>query len=200
MADFRGLEGVSNSLVRLLQGSYSSSDFGNDLLFQVYVSDSFMQPMSAGVSIFLYRVLVNGSHRVPPGRFSPDGSRLRPMLPVDAHYLLTIWARDASLQHRIAGWVMRTIEDTPVLPFGLLEAAAPGVFDPNETVEIMPADLPNEDLFRIWETLGQNRYQLSIPYLVRNLRLASRDSMTEGEPVQERVFPQATIIRPSPSK
>jgi hypothetical protein len=186
MADFRAIEGTTAALVRLLQASYTSEDFGHDLLFQAYVPESFRQPMAAGVSVFLYRVVVDGVHRMPPGRFDPAGRRTHPHLPLDLHYLLTFWARDASLEHRLAGWTLRTLEDTPLLPYGLLEAAAPGVFGPEETVQVVPAELSNEDLFRIWDVLGQSRYQLSVPVLARNVLIASRRPEAEGEPVQER--------------
>ena len=193
MADFRAIEGTTNALVRLLQASYTSEAFGHDLLFQAYVSESFQQPMAAGVSVFLYRLVVDGVHRMPPPRFDPSGARTHPQLPLDLHYLLTFWARDASLEHRLAGWTMRTIEDTPVLPHGLLEAAAPGVFEPDALVQVVPAELSNEDLFRIWDVLGQSRYQLSVPYLARNVLIESRRSMAEGEPVQERQTDWAVI-------
>ena len=193
MADYRAIEGTTHALVRLLQASYTSDDFGHDLQFEAYVTEGFDQPMAAGVSVFLYRVAIDGVHRTPAAPFAPDGTRLHPQLPVDLHYLLTFWARDASLQHRLAGWTMRVLEDTPVLPFGLLDAAAPGVFEPGETVPVVPAELSNEDLFRIWDTLGQNKYQLSVPYVVRNVVLASRRPVETGEPIQERQLDWAVV-------
>ncbi len=193
MADFRAIEGATTALVRLLQASYTSGDFGHDLLFQAYVPENFQQPMSAGVSVLLYRIVVDGVQRMPPPRFDPTGNQTHPRLPVDLHYLLTFWARDASLQHRIAGWTMRIIEDTPVLPHGFLEAAAPGVFAPDEHIQLIPAELPNEDLFRIWDVLGQSRYQLSVPYLARNVMIESQRPIVVGELVQERHSDWAVI-------
>lgn len=193
MADFRAIEGTSAALVRLLQASYVRDDFGHDLQFEAYVPDSFQQPMAAGVSVFLYRVVVSGVQRMPTPRPAPDGTRTHPQLPVDLLYLFTFWGREASLQHRVAGWAMRVLEDTPVLPHGLLQAVAPGVFDPDETVPLMPADLSNEDLFRIWDVLGESRYQLSVPYVARNVTIASRRPREEGAPVQERRFDAAVI-------
>lgn len=193
MADFRAIEGSTNALVRLLQVSYTADDFGHDLLFQAYVPASFEQPMTAGVSVFLYRIVVDGVHRMPAPRFGPTGARMHPQLPLDLHYLLTFWARDATLQHRIAGWTMRTLEDTPVLPQSLLEAAAPGVFGWDETIQVVPAELSNEDLFRIWDVLGQNKYQLSVPYLARNVVVASRRQRDEAGLVQERRMNMAVV-------
>lgn len=188
MADFRAIEAVGQSLLRLLRMSYSPDDFDNELQFRLYGPDDFAKPMSAGVSIFLYRILQNGTHRTPAGRRNGQGRRFYSSLPVDLYFLMTVWAKDVSLQYRIAGWLMRTLEDTPVLPYGLLDAAAPGVFRQGETVEVVLWEITNEDLFHLWESLAENEYQLSIPYMARNLFIESRQKMTEGEPVQERIY------------
>lgn len=198
MADYRGIEAVSNAIVHLLRVTYQSSDFGNELQFQVYVHENFTQPMSAGISVFLYRVVPNGMHRIPAGRTGPGGRRFETRLPLDLHYLLTVWARDASLEHRVMGWMMRTIEDTPILPFGLIESVSPGIFQPDEAVDLVLGELPNEDLFRIWDTLGQSNYHLSVPYVARNVRIESRRRLTEGEPVQERQLDWATYYLETP--
>ena len=42
--------------------------------------------------------------------------------------MLTAWAEDPSLQNTIAGWMMRTLEDTPTLPSTLLNAVWSEVF------------------------------------------------------------------------
>lgn len=191
MADFRAITAVTQAIIFALQSNYNPADFNNDLEFEVYVAGNFAKPMTAGVSLFLYRVLPNGVHRPPSGRLAPDGQRYRNMLPLDLHFLLTVWGTDATLQHTISGWMMRVLEDTPILPAGLLNAVAPDVFNGDETVEISLADLPTEDLFRIWETIVQNDYQLSVPYVARSIRIESTQILQSGQPVQERAFDYA---------
>lgn len=191
MADYRAIEGVTEALVQVLRLNYDPVFFdGHGLQVQPYVAQNFAQPMGAGVSFFLYRVTINGSHRIPGGRLAPDGRRYPTRLPLDLRYLLTVWAQDATLQHRVLGWAMRTLEDTPVLPYGFLESAAPGVFLPDETVEVVPDELPNEDFFRIWETLGQNvTYRLSVPYVARNVRIEAQEPLDlAGPAMQERLL------------
>ena len=197
MADFRAIEGVSRALVHLLRMSYRSDDFGNDLQFDVYTHENFRQPMAAGVSVFLYRVVVNGTHRIPAGRMESAGRRKATMLPLDLHYMMTVWAQDASLQHRIVGWMLRTFEDVSILPHGLLEAVAEGVFDSRETIELILGELSNEDLFRIWDTLGQSNYHLSIPYVARNVWIESINEETRGGLVEERQFDGASYKSPT---
>ena len=148
--------------------------------------------MDAGVSCFLYRIYVNGTQRTPRGRTRPDGQQSRTQLPLDLHFLLTAWAKDASLQHTIAGWMMRLLEDTPVLPAGLLNHRVSGVFHPDETVEVGLTELTTEELFRIWEVIVNNAYQISVPYVARNVRIESRLVLSTGQPIQERTFEMAT--------
>jgi hypothetical protein len=190
MADYRAIAAVCDAVRYLLQTNYKPEDFNNiELEFKVYVAKDFSQPMTAGASLFLYRVFYNSNHRTPGGRVGPDGQRYRTQLPVDLHFLLTAWGKDASLQHTIAGWMMRTLEDTPILPVSLLNAVAPNVFRPDETVEISLTELTTEDMLRLWDTLLQNNvYQLSVPYIARNVRIESAQSLTIGPVIQERAF------------
>jgi hypothetical protein len=162
----------------------------------VYVAKDFSQPIEAGVSVFLYRVYVNRVQRSSPGRLDPVGRRMRPQLPVDLHFLITAWAKDASLQHAITGWMMRVLEDTPILPAGLLNPKTPGVFHPDETAEVGVTDLTTEELFRIWEVIVNNAYQISIPYVVRGIKIESARPLAQLDPVQERAFDLGEIAEP----
>ncbi len=191
MANYRAFTVVCEAVIHLLQTNYKPEDFnGNELEFKVYLTKDFAQSMTAGVSLFLYRIFHNGTHRSPGGRIGPNGHRHRTQLPVDLHFLLTAWGKDASLQHTIAGWMMRILEDTPILPVGLLNAVAADVFRPDETVELILAELATEDMLHLWEMLAQqNMYQLSVPYIARNVRIESTQLTPQmGQPVQERVF------------
>jgi hypothetical protein len=53
---------------------------------------------------------------------------------------------------------------------------------------VMLADLSTEDLLHVWETLVQNTFQLSVPYVARNIRIESRLLQAAGQPVQQRTF------------
>jgi hypothetical protein len=189
MADFRAFAAVSEAVLALLRSNYQPEDFNNELDFRVFMARDFgSSGLQNGVSLFLYRVLPNGSYRSPAGRLDENGRRFRPQLAVDMHFILTAWGGSASLQHTVAGWMMRIMEDTPLLPAGLLNSIIPDVFQPEEAVEVMLADLSNEDLLHVWETLVQNTYQLSVPYVARNIRIESRLLQAAGQPVQQRTF------------
>lgn len=191
MATYQAITAVCQATIYLLQSNYEANmtgEFTSELEFSVYVPDNFASPMDAGVSLFLYRIIPNNAHRTPAGRIGPNGQRYQPQLPLDLHFLLTAWGRSASLQQSIAGWMMRVIEDTPIIPVGLLNRVMPGVFNSSETVELTLGDLSTDDLFHLWEILPQQRYQLSIPYIARNVRIESTELPGAGEPVQERTF------------
>lgn len=191
MATYQAITAVCQATIYLLQSNYEASmtgEFTNELEFDVYVPENFASPMDAGVSLFLYRIIPNHAHRTPAGRIGPNGQRYHPQLPLDLHFLLTAWGRSASLQQSIAGWMMRVIEDTPIIPVGLLNRVMPGVFNSSETVELTLGELTTDDLFHLWEILPQQRYQLSIPYVARNVRIESTELPGAGEPVQERTF------------
>ncbi|MEF8795507.1 MAG: DUF4255 domain-containing protein [Salinivenus sp.] len=190
MATFRAIETISTVLVDLLRASHEAADLEN-AQFEIYQSEDFRSQGGNGgkalVTLFLYRTKVNGSIRTPPGRRRPNGETQRTQLPLDLHYLITIWAGDPSTQHQLAGWIMRTLETTPILPKGVLNGVNSGVFRPDETVEIILNDLSDEELFRIWDLLGEP-YRLSIPYLVRNVRVESGETVSAEGVVERRIF------------
>jgi hypothetical protein len=187
VADYRAVATVTETVLQFLRSHYRPDDFDQELEFKVFTAKDFTKPLNAGVSLFLYRIFPNGVQRTPPGRTTPDGRRFPTLLPLDLHMLLTVWGREASLQHTVAGWMMRTLEDQPIFPASLLNATTPGVFRPNETVELSLTELTNEDLLRIWDTLVQNVYQLSVPYVARVIRMESSRPLHEaGGLVQDR--------------
>lgn len=187
MADVRAIMAVSQAVVSLLEGSYSPALFNTELEFQTFATSDFEdRSIQSGISLFLYRVFVNGAHRTPTGRLDALGRRQQTRLPLELHFFLTVWAGNAALQHAITGWMMRTIEDAPILPASLLNSVAAGSFRNDEFVGLNAGDLSNEDLLRIWDTLGA--YQLSVPYVARVVHVESTelDRSNEGEPVIER--------------
>ena len=188
MATTSAISATTESVIRLLRSSYNPADFNNATLnFQVYVANDFLNPMDEGVSLLLYRIYHDGTNRNPPGRLQPNGQRGKTKLPLELHFMLTAWAKQASLQHEIAGWMMRTLEDNPVLYPSLLNSYKPGVFHPEETIEIALAQLSVEDMFNIWDVIIHHVYQLSVPYVARVVELESSLTEAEGIGVQQRI-------------
>ena len=189
MATTQAIASTCEAVVRLLRSSYDPADFnGATLDFQVYVAEDFNRPMEEGVSLFLYRVYQNGNNRTPAGRVLPDGRRQATKLPLDLHFLLTAWAKKASLQHQIAGWMMRVMEDNSTLPASVLNAFQTNVFRPDEGVDVGLTELSVEDMFHVWEVMINHVYQLSVPYQARMIEIESSVTIGPlGAPVQERI-------------
>jgi hypothetical protein len=188
MAGFQAVHLVCEAVLDVLRDNVPAALADHEPDFQVYTASNFnQQPMSAGVSLFLYRITANPVMRTPAGRLNMNGQRTRSRLPLDLHFILTVWGQNASLQHALAGWLMRQLESAPVLPSALLNRRE-AMFRPDETVEVTLGDLDNENLFRLWETLAQNVYHLSVPYVARMVMLESDEVLDEGAPVQERQF------------
>ncbi|WP_421904932.1 DUF4255 domain-containing protein [Mameliella sp.] len=189
MADTRAIMAVGEAIANLLRAAYDPADFPTPLDLTTTTTEQIRNGApNAGVTLLIYRVTPSGIHRSPVGRTDTNGRQFRTQLPVDVHILMTVWGTEPTLQHAIAGWAMRTLEDTPLLPSGALNAAVGGSFRAEEAVELGLAELSNEDMFRIWEVLNLNIYQLSIPYVARTVRIESVEYLSErgGPPVQER--------------
>ncbi|MEZ4768523.1 MAG: Pvc16 family protein [Caldilineales bacterium] len=186
MATYRAISATCQAIVRLLQQSWRPELFDDaPLQFAVYSTQDFADPMDAGVSLFLYRANINGAQRTPPARIDSNGQRRRPQLPLDLHLLLTPWAKAASLEHEILGWTMRTLEDWPILPAGILNSQVPNTFAAEETVEIVRNDVAIEELVRIWDVLPHD-YHVSASYIARVVRIDSDVDLQAGSPVLTR--------------
>ena len=189
MATFQAIGSVAEAVARLLGQTWQPSLLnGSALQFEVYQGKDFSTPMDLGVSVFVYQVGVNKVQRTLP----PADPQHRRPLPLDIWLLLTAWAQDASMEHAILGWAMRAIDDNPILSSGFLNAFIPGVFRPEETVELVPAELTNEEVFQLWQVLPSS-LQLSAPYVARVLRVESELTVPQGSPVRTRELEFGTV-------
>jgi hypothetical protein len=200
MADIRAALAVSEALRGVLRSSYVRNDFDNtELVFEINTPQQFTsnRPQN-GITIFLYRIYISGANRIPAGRIDLNGRRQKPLLPLELHYLVTVWAQEYTLQHTLATWVMRTIEDNALLNAGVLNAGGTQIFRADEAVEICLAEMRTEDLFRIWDVLAATPYQLSIPYLARVVGIESLVHLPapDGPPIQTRGMRYGTVEPP----
>ena len=124
MATADAINAFSQTLVHLLRAGLSPG-LVNASRISIATPDDFSDyadPMTPAVTVFLYRVAVNPELRNRPWRQLTDGTRSRPMLPLDLCYLVTAWARNTDDEHRItAGWA--EIQGNLVRPVGRHRAA-----------------------------------------------------------------------------
>lgn len=188
MAGPYAIAAVGKAILSLLAAAVPKPEFAN-AGFELYQSKNLQAPMEEGVSLYLHRVTPANNIRNLPPRTDLNGKRFRPSMPLDLHYLLIAWARDAFKQQRLLGWAMRMLEDTPVLHASLLNQAGPetDIFGENDSVDILLETISIQDLGAIWDT-AKPQMQPCVAYVVRMLSIESRLEWSEHAPVQTRVF------------
>lgn len=194
MARFHAIAATSSALRVLLENAAGGSGLPTTAV-ELYQADDLQKPLDTAkpkVSIYLYRVLVSTVRRDRGPRLGPDGLHYRPSIPVDLHYLVTAWASEAKTAHQLLGWAIRVLDDTPVLPAGLLNTYQAGlrVFEPDENVELIWNPLSLTDLYDIWQVSAQNQAP-SASYIARMVQLDSDVALDEGQAVRVRQFDYA---------
>jgi hypothetical protein len=194
MARYHGIAATSNAIRLLLENAAATSEWSGGS-FELYQAEQLQKPLDGTkpkISVYLYRVLLSTVRRDRGFRIGPDGRRYRPSIPLDLHYLVTAWSSDAKTAHQLLGWAIRVLDDTPVLPVGLLNAYQAGleVFGPDETVELVWEPLSLTDLYDIWQVSAQSQAP-SASYVARMVMLDSDVALDDGELVHMREFDYA---------
>jgi hypothetical protein len=118
------------------------------------------------LTLYLYRVTMNEHLRGARRVIEPAQSNVP--LSVDLHYLLTVWSQDAPDEQVILAWAMRQLQQHPLLDQSSLSSEAE--WGAGEYVQVIPAELSNEDIMRIWDALKPS-YRLSVSYIARVVRI-----------------------------
>lgn len=193
MASPNAIAAVGRAILSLLAAAVPKPEFAG-AAFESYQAKSFLQPMEEGIALYLYRVTPGGMVRNLPPRVGLDGRRFRPSMPIDLHYLLIPFARDAFKQQRLLGWAIRTLEDTPLLHASLLNQHGPetDTFGENEFADVLFETVSIQDMNAIWD-VAKTSVQPSVAYVVRMIPLDSQLEMIEADRVQTRVADMGKI-------
>jgi len=189
MARYQSIAAAGEAILGLLRDSRPRPEY-ESARFDLFQLKDFQAGMDEGLSLYLYRIGVNGSRRNLPPTLGLDGKRYRPALPLDLHFLLTAWAKTAAVQQRLLGWAVRALQDVPVLPASFLNnyAPEPEVFRPNEAVELIFDPLSLADMNNLWGA-AKTTPPLSVTYVLRMLAIESEVEIAEGgDLVQARGF------------
>lgn len=190
MSTFRGISAVGTGVLAVLEDAWARDAFTTDELATslVRAEDLKDRPFAFGLTLYVYRVGVNGTQRTPP----PSGPGRRRPLPVEVDFVLTPWGLTAQRELELLGWAMRVLDDEPVLAPSVLNRAVSDVFAPNELAEVVPNPVPLDELARLWDALPWD-YQLSVAYTARVVRLESTQQETVAGPVLERDLELAAL-------
>lgn len=191
MATFRGLAALGTGVLWLFEDAWAREPFVAATMETslIRAEDLKDRPFEFGVTVYVYRVAVNGTQRTPPS--TPQQRR---PLPVEVDFVVTAWGPSAERELELLGWCMRVIDDEPVLSPAVLNRAVPGVFGPAEIAELAANPLPLDEYYRLWDALPWD-YQLSAAYTARVVRLESARELIQTGPVTERDLDFAAVRR-----
>ncbi len=180
MANVMAIHSVGSSLITYLRNVYPEplrTDHPCD--FRVISSGELADVDDIGttLTLYLYRVIINEHLR---NRSLPNSpSNVNPPLSVDLHLMLSVWADSAVAEHSICAWAMHQLHHHPIMDVSSL--SSDGGWGPDDIVHIIPAELSNEDLMRVWDALAPN-YRLSVSYIARVVRIDPEET-EDGQPV-----------------
>lgn len=192
MANIRAIHSVGNSIATYLRNTYPATVGGAAMPgceFALMSSAELTAPPddSTRLVLYLYRITVNEhmrQHR--PDRLSHEQPA---PLGLDLHYLLVAWGGTASDEQLPLAWAMRQLYQHPILDVSSLSPEAG--WGPDEVVQIIPSELSNEELMRIWDAL-EPPYRLSVPYIARLVRLDA-DVAVDALPVVASRFTHGSV-------
>jgi hypothetical protein len=152
------------------------------------VSDSFANTLA----LYLYRISIDPT--IPGGyvRSLPGsaGGRVAEV-PLMLHFLMIALADSALAENSLMGWGFQQLAINPIIGSDRMSAQAlalPGQvlnWDDADDVQIATEELTREELMRIWDTLPL-KYCLTVPYVVRGVRVALEPDMRQYGPVVDR--------------
>ncbi len=172
MADYTAIYSVGNSLAQFLGNSfppelkklYPSVKF--QLVASSQIAEEDQTSLDQVVTIFLHRITFDENFRAATQ--IQDEPNKKPILFLDLHYLVTYWGTDPQAEQTILGWTMLQLQSAPILDNSILTPS--NIWDSNESIQLVPADLSLEDILRIWDALGP-KYRLSVAYIARVVRI-----------------------------
>jgi hypothetical protein len=176
MANIAAIRSVGTSLESYLDRAYRAAVFPPNVEkptceFNVVSSGGIQEADDPGdgaarVLIFLYHVGID-PHLRNSGRLSTP-EMPSPPLSVALHYLFTFWSNSAEVEHLVLAWTMLELQATSLLDATILSADAR--WSAEDIVQLIPEELSNEDMMRIWDTLRPD-YRLSVGYVARVVRI-----------------------------
>jgi len=169
MANVNSFHSVGDSLIRFLDNRYPHDDDNMpSCQFELTSSGELAGDIddTTKLTLYVYRVTFN-EHVRNSARPRLSGVPTVP-LSLDLHFMLSVWSNSAAEEHTICAWAMQQLYTHPIMDISSL--TTDGGWQADEYIQIIPAELSNEDLMRIWDALAPN-YRLSVSYIARTVRI-----------------------------
>ncbi len=145
---------------------------------------------TSGLSLTCYQI--NHSDQ-PKNQHRLPGEPVRPEIAVELQYILASWSSRTEDEHAAIAWAMLELNSHSVLDRSTLRGA--DIWEPEETVQIVPSNLSADEQYRLWDATGQ-KFRLSLTFTARVIRLrhglgdefapvvASRFGFSDSDPLQ----------------
>ena len=170
MADFSAVYSVGESIAQFLRNTYPAEIRTNHAArFELAKSEDFSkaEPFTETVvSLFLYRITTD-QYLHPAGSSIRRGEHPK-SLPLDLHYMISVWTDNKHTEHLLMTWVMAQFHWHPVLDQSNLMQI--GGWKAEDMVQISPTNMSQEDLSRIWDVMEPS-YRLSTTYVARVVQI-----------------------------
>lgn len=123
---------------------------------------------TAGLTLTCTRISMSDH---PRPRTQPGNATLA----LELHYLLTSWSSAPLEEQSILAWAMLELTSYPVLDRSVL--VGNGIWERDETVQIVPETATDDALFRLWTAL-QVKYRMCTTFRARVVRIGHGDQPT----------------------
>lgn len=191
MTTYFRVHSVGDSLINFLRNSYPEpmrSEYPCE--FRLISSGELAENenMGTAVTLYLFRTEIDKFTR---NQVYTQGvkAKVQP-LSLALYYLFIVWADSALVEHTITTWVLNQLHQHPILDQSTLSGS--GEWKSGDQIAIVPMEMSNEDLMRLWDVLLPN-YRLSLPYIARVVHI-DPDAPEEGLPVVATQYGYGDIV------
>jgi hypothetical protein len=145
------------------------------------------------LALYVYRISIDPTIAGGYVRALPGAGGRTPEVSLMLHFLMISIADSAAAEINLMGWGFQQMAVSPII--GADRMAAQGLslltpgpalqWDDCDNVQVATEELTREELMRIWDTLPL-KYCLTVPYVVRGIRLALIPELRQYGPVTDR--------------
>jgi hypothetical protein len=203
MSNFLAVATVTKALQIFLSRAITQVPVGANVDTRKPPADPPTEPL---VTIFLYQVTPNAALRNRDAvTRAEDGTVLKkPQAAVDLHYLISFFGNDMELvPQRLLGAVAGAMHEQPILTRADIDDAAgqapllgSDLAASPQLVRFTPAQLDLDDLSKLWSTMFQTPYALSLVYQATAVLLDGLATPASGRPVLRRQIAVESFSRP----
>jgi hypothetical protein len=168
--------GCGQTIVDLLTARLTEAGLLGDYKILLMAPREITRDLQNTIALILYRIDVDQTRRhVQLPRASPT-SPMRSALGVELHYLLAVWGKGSAAGEQVTlGDCMSILDANAVIAGPLLSTTY--TWEPDDALKLTINSVSVDDMWRLWEGIDA-AYQLSVPYLVRTIRLAPIETTT----------------------